>query len=310
MSDYFTEIFDNKMKFESKEDLDNLNEKLKKNNWTENQYNEAKIINKLDDEHKNKIISEICAFLNSADGQGSLYLGIEAKNESFTEIKPVDQKIIRDEGHLRDIIKGNLGIFPKEFIFPTIDIKTITFLCGNVYILAVKNLDSTVVYYSKITDYIYQRHGKSTIRLSLKEQLSLIESKKIAKVFVRIRGKDICFYNAGVIPAKEVTTIITILYEQSLKINISGQNVIKQDNSVSEELIFQINIGNLNGNILIYPELFTKVATMSISGQGIFRLQMKTYEENGYSEQDVSFSYIGGELSLIESKKEDYYTYI
>ncbi len=310
MSDYFAEIFDNKTKFETKEDLDKLNEKLKAGNWVENQYNEAKIITKLNEEYKNKIISEICAFLNSSEGQGTLYLGIEAKNEIFTEIKPIDQKIIKDESHLRDIIKGNLGIYPKEFIFPVIDIKTITFIGGCAYILIVKNLDNTVVYYSKITDYIYQRHGKSTIKLSLKEQLSLIESKKIAKVFVRInREKDIFFYNEGVIPAKKVTTLITILCDRSLKINITGQNVIKQDNSVSDNLIFQINSGNLIGSILIYPVIPTVVAKLSVSGQGFFKMQMKTYEENGYSEQNVSFSYIADELSLIESK-EDYYTYI
>lgn len=312
MSDYFTEIFDNKTIFETKEELDKLNEKLRAGSWNENQYNEAKTISKLDDSQKNNIISEICAFLNSSEGRGHIYLGIEAKDEKFTEIKPIDSKIITGESHLRDIIRGNLGIFPKEYICPQITINTINFPNGNLFILNVENVDNTVVYYSKITDYIYQRHGHSCIRLSLKEELSIIESKKVAKVFIKIDSKGhIDFYNAGIVPAKRITSVITITKDQTLGLNIVGHSVRKLSNSDSEQQIFQIDIGNSVGNILVYPEVLTNIAKLSVSGNGFFEMDIITYEENGYSKQKMSFDFYDEELQLQDKDiKEDYFTYI
>lgn len=290
--DYISEIFEGKESFNQKE-LETLNKKIRKNNFVENQYNEAKTITgiiriKSEEElYENQLIKPLISFLNSIDGKGTLYLGINTPRGAshFLDVVPVSEKTIKNEEHLRELIVSKLGVIPREFETPNISIKKIKFKKGNVYIIGINRVNKNSVYYSKLSDNIYKRSYDVTSKLNLTESLQLIESKrnpllKLRVSFSRFDGKpnlmsnklkkmkliyNLSLVNDGLEPSELTTIILGISNRGEYLPEIEFPNDFqKRDSPPGAQKGFQL-VNNTNfGHLPVYPMTPLNLGNMSI----------------------------------------------
>jgi len=345
MSDYFTEIFESKLSFNTEDEFNNLQSKIKSGNWVENQYNEAKMImpNKKSWDKSNKdnsllesqIIKPIVGMLNSIEGYGILYLGIDTndkkgtRNNKFEKIVPILEDIIKDKPTLQGLIYqksgGNLGIYPANSISPKIDITPVSFSNGNIFIITVKRVDNTNIYYSKITGKIYRRSNDITDALHLQEQIAFVESKRIARptIFITPNWSDgklcfkLSFLNKGNMIAKYISCRLHISTDPALKFEVYTKStkaykfkqpdgeikLKKSDETITIQYIYDFVAGYPSLNSLyLYPELYMNLCDIYISGDNnIFSLRFDICEERGKTIQTFRYKLNDKNLKLLSS---------
>ncbi len=319
------EIFDGKESFDD-EDLDNLNKTIKSMNLIENQFNEAKALgNKdkiTDDEnlYEDILIKPIIAFLNSFDGFGNLYLGISTGgqgNPKFLDIRPIEEKFIKNEEYLRNLITNKIGIIPKPYEFPKIEIKKIKFPSGNVFIINVSKTSNSLAYYSKLTNKVYKRSADQSSSLNLVETLQLIESKKNPQVRLKCKflsvnpdhsifektkeheyAYELELINEGLEPSELITGLIQIspwpFSEYVPKIEFSSPFISKRDESFPETYQFCYGIPSHSMPVYpIIPTLFGKL-TLKIKPSLNFNLNFKItiMDKKGITKQSFSIKEI------------------
>jgi hypothetical protein len=324
MIDYFIDIFAGNISFNTKEEFDVIQNKIKHGNWIENQYNEAKVISPNKEfwvKHKNDlleshIIKPIIGFLNSIEGNGTLYLGINTndgkgiRNKKFEKIVPVSRDIIKNQHILEKMIfsksGGNIGVYPSLSEEPNIYITEISFENGNVYVINVQRKYSNSTFYSKITNKIYKRSNDDTYALNLQEQINFIESKKIARITVNshilnTNDKPILkfsYINKGNMLAKHIHNRMQIFsdpyitFETTIKtatgtINEkpTAESILNKNNKLLNNYIYDFLAGYPPKTLYLYPNVPMVLCDIKASGKGIFSIRFDIYEDKGKSIQ-------------------------
>jgi hypothetical protein len=350
MSSYFTEIFDGKTIFNTEDELNNLQNKIKAGNWHENQYNEAKLIipNKKSWDLENKanlllesqIIKPIVGILNSIEGNGTLYLGIDTndgngpRNNKFEKIVPVIQDIIKDKSSLQSLIYvksgGNVGIYPNYSEPPEININSISCFNGNIFIVNVQRKDNNCVFYSKITNKIYKRYNDNTVELNLQEQIAFIESKRIAKIIISSNIKsnnllELSYINKGNQLGKHIHNRMQVFCSENVNFEVyirklKGKQLKKPEgifeltpsnNLINQHIIFDFIAGYPPSTLYLYPNIFVSLCDIQISGDGIFNIRFDIYEDKAKTIQTFRYKIENNILSKIsEDDFADLYTYV
>jgi len=331
---YYEEIFEGKTSFNEEEEKE-LNDKLKKNNWFENQFNEAKsftdfstsIKESKDKEgnitYESHLIKPIVAFLNSLEGQGTLFLGIYsggAGQNKFLDVRPINKKFIKGEEHLRNLILSGLGIYPFELNKPQIDPKKITFKKGFVFVVDVKRTNREATYYSRITDYIYQRHNNQSTKLSLIESFSFINSKIVPRIYLKYQIKDsepdkiqidLFCENRGFTPGKYVTGIIVLQHDENITVTHSELELKENTTTIKKYLFI---LGYPPGKLLAYPGLPMGVGSIIVQKKdtnsiSIIKFEIKIFEDKGVSDQRLTLM-LSDNRTLTVDYQESFKTYI
>ena len=316
---YLQSIFEGKSKF-SDDELRKLNKKIKKEFFNENQFNEAKYFynkNKIRSNevlYETHIIKPIVGFLNSHEGFGNLYLGIDtggSGKSKFLNIKPINKKIIKGEDDLRDLIFNKLGIFPTSHEKPKMEIKKIEFKTGNVFVVFIEKINNYSVYYSRLTDYTYKRNSDETKKLSMIENLQLIESKKNPRVSLKLKLKSVRpastrvlrkrdttdfvygvnLINEGLEPSFFITGIVLIKfmgnYNPTIKKSPWGEPIEKHGSWEK----YQFNCGMPPREIPVYPTINFELGELIITTENhFFNLDfvIKILDKKGITEQKFS----------------------
>ncbi len=314
-----------KIKF-SLDEQEKLNEKLKKNNWIENQFNEAKFFNNIDkirsDEvlYESHLIKPLVGFLNSLEGFGTLYLGIDTGGNGcpkFLGVKPIKKEIIKNEEALRSLIFDKLGILPYSIEKPKIEIEKIEFKEGNVFIVFIERKNNNSGYYSRITNQIYKRNADETNRFDLVDSLHFLESKKNPQLRLNFQPKmptteyrgllkqiaitnyvyNVVISNEGLEPGFFVTGIVEVKINRHPEIDVSKKiNILTPNNwkfiSQKEDLeIYQFNVGmNLN-NAPIYPKIGMNFGEFKVNTEGNtldIEIRSTIADTKGISEQEFN----------------------
>ncbi len=316
---YLQDIFEGKSKFNNDE-LTELNKKLKQGSFNEGQFNEAKYFHNKDkirsqnNLYEGHIIKPIVGFLNSYEGFGNLYLGIDTGGSGksrFLDIKPINKKIIKGEDDLRDLIFNKLGVLPASPEKPKMEIKRIEFETGNVFVIFIEKTNNYSVYYSRLTDYIYKRNSDVTNKLSLIENLQLIESKKNPRLSLKLIPKkytpidvgstkkknsteityDVKIINEGLEPSFFTTGMISIKFKGNNKTKIKSTPSIweltKSDDSLYK---YQFYCGMPPQHMPIYPIINSSVGELVISTENFFNLdfEIKILDKKGITRQEFS----------------------
>lgn len=324
MTNYFIEIFDENTSFNTAEKFAAIQNRIKQGNCFENQYNEAKVIypnlelwvkNK-NDLLESQIIKPIVGFLNSIEGNGTLYLGIDTndhqgtRNKKFEKIVPVIGDIIKDKYILEKMIfhisGGNIGIYPNNLNPPEIRINSISCCCGNIFVINVQRKDNYGVFFSKITNKIYKRSNDDTYALNLQEQINFIESKRIARITVNsqiLNSNDasilqFSYINKGNMLAKHIHNRMQIFADQKITLETTiktatgtikekpvVKSTINKENKLLNYYIYDFLAGYPPKTLYLYPEVSMVLCDVMVSGKGVFSVRFDIYEDKGKSIQ-------------------------
>jgi hypothetical protein len=256
----------------------------------------------------NLIMDTLTAFLNkiTSDG-GVLLLGICAKNKIPTDIVGVDEKIIRNSAALQSLITNNLSCVPPSFHFPDIEIETVPVdRFKAVYLIEVHPWDLNVLYFNKSNDTAHVREIDTTRRLTLDECARMIQTKRIAKLFVQLESKlkiegefvthtvKVVFSNRGNKPAKHILSLF--LFNNNVKDDKSNDIEIRfigtKNISEATDLNACIKTYQQNYNELCYPKRQTVVGRFTIKFLRISpkHLDLEVDEENGRTSQSFIFT--------------------
>jgi len=318
---YLQDIFEGKSKF-SHTELAKLNRKIKREFYTENQFNEAKYFHNIDkirrtqELYESHIIKPLIGFLNSYEGFGNLYLGIDtggSGKSKFLEIKPISNKVIKSEEDLRDLIFEKLGTLPISHEKPKIEIKKIEFKSGNIFIVFIERSNNYSAYYSRITENIYKRNMDETKKLSLIESLQLIESKKNPRLSLKLTPKN---YNSEVIGPTENEFFTEITYDVEIineglepsffttgiihiKFKGNNQTTIKNKPSIwrliesdSSSCKYQFSHGMPPNPMPIYPIINSNSGKLVIRTKNFFDLDfiIEILDKKGVTSQKFSLT--------------------
>jgi len=167
---------------------------------------------------KEQILKSIVGFLNSAEGEGLLIVGVSNKKE----VKGVPRPHLNKE-KIRNWLRDGIGSVPRAITPPEYEIVEVSVgEDGYVYLIEVHKKDD-VVYFSRESGCAYVRVGDSTNRLNLNESLDLVAKKSLAKPYIIFeveivhRGDDgivLALHpelrNIGAKPALYVTIVIAV----------------------------------------------------------------------------------------------------
>ena len=205
---------------------------------------------------KEQILKSIVGFLNSAEGEGLLIVGVSDNKEIRGIIKAH-----LDKEKIRNWIRDGVGSVPRAIAPPEYDIMEVD--VGEdkyVYLIEVHKKDD-VVYFSRDSGCAYVRIGDSTNRLNLSESLELVAKKSLAKPYVIFEVIDIkqvsqdeieltlkpIVRNIGSKPAFYMTAVIEVTGKGILN-SWTVDQIIKV-----EDHIFQFTAGFAPLTIPAYP---------------------------------------------------------
>ncbi|MPW39920.1 hypothetical protein GBV73_09645 [Thermococcus sp. 101 C5] len=202
------------------------------------------------------MLKSIVGFLNSAEGEGLLIVGVSDRKE----IAGIPKDHLNKE-KIRNWIRDGISSVPRAVTPPEYDIIEVDVGEGKyVYLIEACRRDD-VVYFSRESGCAYVRIGDSTNRLDLNESLELVAKKSLAKPYVVFKCKitrdpssptinlafEPIFRNIGSKPAFYVTAII----------DITGKGIL--DSQAEENIMklkdheFQVSAGFIPLSIPVYP---------------------------------------------------------
>ncbi|RLF83144.1 hypothetical protein DRN44_01950 [Thermococci archaeon] len=215
---------------------------------------------------KEQILKSIVGFLNSAEGEGLLIVGVSNKKE----VKGVPRPHLNKE-KIRNWLRDGIGSVPRAITPPEYEIVEVS--VGEdeyVYLIEVHKKDD-VVYFSRESGCAYIRVGDSTNKLDLVQSLELIAKKSLAKPYIEFEVVDYAHYvrnnvvslelqpvikNLGTKPGLYLTIAVEFQGIKILKSDVKGNQRVLQNviSKVSDDA-FQITVGFPPQTMPIYPSI-------------------------------------------------------
>lgn len=287
-----------------------IEEKIIKPRVKENLTLEYKeIINLGYTQKEGQIIKPLIGFLNTTKGNGLLILGIRDKLP--TEIKPIDQTLIKNEEQLRAIITSSIILVPRTREFPKLTIVSVPVNeNSNLFLIEIETINEYYTYSSLTSGCVYLRRNDETLLLSLHETLELISKKRFPKVFVYFDERPIetenrviftsRFKNEGLEPSRYVAALIQFFYEGNLDITLEGEDIqdVSEINLYSKKT-YQVTAA-YPPQLLLYPNKTTIFGKLKISPKKNFELKafIETFENKGFTTQQILISNNNGNVSV------------
>ena len=277
------------------------------------------------DQIENLIIKPICGFLNRQDSRsGMLALGIKASKGVIEDLIPFEKNKL-SASQISNYLRDRTGTIGNElFPFTRNVVEVPVEEDKQIILIEVARQDSTVSYYSKVTNHAWIREGDSTAIIDLNDLVRRVEAKRIAKIFVELRSTkindtsiriDIFLKNKGNLPARSVAVILHFHKQDPSPAcelrNFSG-SLADTTFMITEVIKSLYSKAATAQDVPIYPEpFFSHVGNFEVVTHSGCSLILIAYvnEEKGHSEQWFLISYDRTEITEIESARK-FYTWL
>jgi hypothetical protein len=312
MRNIINEIF-GKMENISKQDIENcimtpslresVNLEYKSLHRIEQSFKDSKD----NDKKEGVLIKPLVAFLNKFSSEGGLLLlGVSDKDGVPDNIAPARKGFFSSE-QFRSWIHENISAIPSIRDFPQLNIKEITINGNSIFLIEIHPIDIYTVYYSKITNNVYQRKNDESVSISLPDAVKLISEKVCAKVFIDIKEVskksqdpltelhlDFSFINDGVKPGEWVKALLSfrLLKGQRGHVRIFSVSTNWSARNPLIENEFNAYIINEWLHDIVYPKVLFGIGEIGlyIGSNEEIRLNSTVYEKEGKSEQQFSIT--------------------
>ena len=277
------------------------------------------------DQIENLIIKPICGFLNRQDSRsGMLALGIKASKGVIEDLIPFEKNKL-SASQISNYLGDRMGTIGNElFPFTRNVVEVPVEEDKQIILIEVARQDSTVSYYSKVTNHAWIREGDSTTIIDISELVRRVEARRTAKIFVELPSTkindtssriDIILKNKGNLPARNVAVVLHFY-----KHDPSPACELRNFSGSLADTTFMVTgvIKSLYSkaatvqDVPIYPEpIFSHIGNFEVVAHSGCSLILIAYvnEEKGRSEQWFSISYDRTEITEIESARK-FYTWL
>jgi len=253
------------------------------------------------------LIRPLVAFLNKFSSEGGLLLlGMSDKDGVPDKLAPT-RKGLFSEDQFRSWIHSYISSIPTIRDFPQLNIKEITINSNSIFLIEIHPIDIYTVYYSKISNNVYQRKNDESMSISLPDVFRLISEKISAKVYIDIKEvskkpQDLytqiylrfSFINEGVKPGEWVRAVLSFKLVEgqqgNVRINSMQTNWKRRDPLIGNEIpTFDIDEWLRH---IIYPKVpfDNGVLELILGNDEVIDLEVIVYEKEGAAVQKFSIT--------------------
>jgi len=272
------------------------------------------------DKKEDVLIKPLVAFLNKFSSEGGLLvLGVSAQDGIPEKIATANKGFFSSE-QFRSWIHGNISAMPSFRDFPQLNLKEIAINGNSIFLIEIHPKDIYTVYYSKITNNVYQRKNDESMSISLPDVFKLVSEKICAKVFIDVNEVSkkpqgiltelylgFSFINEGVKPGEWVKALLSFKVSKGQRGNVRIFSVNAswgKRHPLTENEIYAFIIDEWLRHI-IYPKVLFSIGEIGLylGNDEEISLNVTVYEKEGMTEQHFFISSQGINGTSREFKK-------